>query len=198
MRKVTPGDIRDIAQYERVREAERSRLIALKRPRRIALGAHLTLLFENHDTVLFQIQEMMRAERIVLPERIQDEIDTYNALIPDAGQLAATLFIEIADIATMSTGDMRTAVNRFRGIQDGHVSLIAGGRVLPARFESGDTSEEKLAGVHYLRFDVPDEARDLLADPAQPLRLVCTHPHHPAETTLGADTRAELLADLAG
>jgi hypothetical protein len=197
MRKVTLDDIRDIAQYERVREAERSRLIALKRPRRIALGAHLTLLFENHDTVLFQIQEMMRAERIVLPERIQDEIDTYNALVPDEGQLAATLFIEIADIATMTTGDMRTAVNRFRGIQDGHVSLIAGGRVLPARFESGETSEEKLAGVHYLRFDVSDPARALLADPAQPLRLVCTHPHHPAETTLGPETRAELLADLA-
>jgi hypothetical protein len=198
MRKVTLEDIRDIAQYERVREAERARLIALKRPRRIALGAHLTLLFENHATVLFQIQEMMRAERIVLPERIQDEIDTYNALVPDEGQLAATLFIEIADIATMTTGDMRTAVNRFRGIQDGHVSLIVGGRVLPARFESGETSEEKLAGVHYLRFDVSEEARDLLADPAQPLRLVCTHPHHPAETELGPETRAELLADLAG
>jgi len=197
VRKVTIDEVRDIAQYERVREAERSRLIALKRSRRIALGSNLTLLFENHDTVLFQIEEMMRAERIVLPERIQDEIDTYNALVPDAGQLSATLFIEIADISTMTTAGMRTAVNRFRGIQDGHVSLIAGDRVLPARFESGETSEEKLAGVHYLRFDVPDEARAALADPAQPLRLVCTHPHHPAETALGPETRAELLADLA-
>jgi hypothetical protein len=197
VRKVTIDDVRDIAQYERVRESERSRLIALKRPRRIALGGSLTLLFENHDTVLFQIQEMMRAERIVLPERIQDEIDTYNALVPDPGQLSATLFIEIADIATWSTAEMRTAVNRFRGIQDGHVSLIAGDRVLPARFETGETSEEKLAGVHYLRFDVGGEARAALADPARPLRLVCTHPHHPAETALGPETRAELLADLA-
>jgi hypothetical protein len=197
VRKVTIDDVRDIAQYERVRESERSRLIALKRPRRIALGGNLTLLFENRDTVLFQIQEMMRAERIVLPERIQDEIDTYNALVPDPGQLSATLFIEIADIATMSTGEMRTAVNRFRGIQDGHVSLIAGDRVLPARFEAGETSEEKLAGVHYLRFDVPDDARASIADASQPLRLVCTHPHHPAETALGPETRAELLADLA-
>jgi uncharacterized protein DUF3501 len=198
VRKVSIGDVRDIAQYELVREAERTRLIALKRPRRIALGEHLTLLFENHDTVLFQVQEMMRAERIVRPERIQDEIDTYNALLPDAGQLAATLFIEITGIATMTTGDMRAAVNRFRGIQDGHVALVAGGRVLPARFETGESSEEKLAGVHYLRFDVSDDARAALADPAQALRLVCTHPLHPAETTLGPDTRAELLADLAG
>ncbi|MET0552152.1 MAG: DUF3501 family protein [Vicinamibacteria bacterium] len=198
MRKVTFDEIRDIAQYERVREDERSRLIGRKRPRRIALGDHLTLLFENHDTVLFQIQEMMRAERIVLPERIQDEIDTYNALVPDPGQLSATLFIELTDIARMATADVRTAVNRFRGIQDGHVSLIAGVRVLPARFESGETSEEKLAGVHYLRFDVPDDARAALADPAQPVRLVCTHPHHPAETALAPETRAELLADLAG
>jgi hypothetical protein len=198
MRKVTLADIRDIAQYERVREAERTRLIALKRPRRVSLGEHLTLLFENRETVLFQIQEMMRAERIVLPERIQDEIDTYNALVPDPGELSATLFVELTDIARMTTGELRTAVSRFRGIQDGHVSLIAGDRVLPARFEAGETSEEKLAGVHYLRFDVSDDARAAIADPALPLRLVCTHPHHPAETTLADETRAELLADLAG
>jgi hypothetical protein len=133
LRKVRLDEVLDIAQYERVREAERARLIELKRPRRIGLGENLTLLFENHDTVLFQVQEMMRAERIVLPERIQDEIDTYNALVPDPGQLSGTLFIEIEGISAMTTAEMRTAVNRFRGIQDGHVSLVVGDLVRPLR-----------------------------------------------------------------
>ena len=99
MEKVALSEIRDIAQYERVREAERARIIERKRPRRVGLGENLTLLFENHDTVLFQVQEMMRTERIVDEAKIQDEIDTYNALIPGPGELSATLFIEIPGIS---------------------------------------------------------------------------------------------------
>jgi hypothetical protein len=195
--KVALSEVRDIAQYERVREAERARIIERKRPRRVGLGENLTLLFENHDTVLFQVQEMMRTERIVDEAKIRDELDTYNALIPGPGQLSATLFIEIPGISRMPAEEMRAAVNRFRGLDEGHVRLEIGPHVLPARFERGDTHEEKMAAVHYVRFDVPDGAQPLLTDPGAVVRLVCTHPSHPAATDLTPQTRAELVADLA-
>lgn len=197
MDKVALSEIRDIAQYERVREAERARIIERKRSRRVGLGQNLTLLFENHETVLFQVQEMMRTERIVEESKIQDELDTYNALVPDAGELSATLFIEIPGISRMPTAEMRAAVNRFRGIDEGHLRLEIGSHVLPARFETGETSEEKMAAVHYVRFAVPEAAQALLPDAGAPVRLVCTHPHHPAAADLTPETRAELLADLA-
>lgn len=196
MEKVTLAEIRDIAQYERVRDAERARIIERKRPRRVALGENLTLLFENHETVLFQVQEMMRAERIVEPDRIQDELDTYNALIPGPGELSATLFIEIPGIARMTTDEMRAEVKRFQGLDEGHVALEIGAHRATAQFEPGHTSEEKMAAVHYVRFAVPDEARALLSDAATPVRLLCTHPSHPASADLTPETRAELAADL--
>jgi hypothetical protein len=196
MEKVALSEIRDIAQYERVREAERARIIERKRPRRVGLGENLTLLFENHDTVLFQVQEMMRTERIVDEAKIQDEIDTYNALIPGPGELSATLFIEIPGISRMTTEQMRAAVGLFRGLDEGHLRLEIGAHVLPARFEEGDSHEEKMAAVHYLRFVVPAEAQALLADASSAARLVCTHPHHPATADLTPETRAELMADL--
>jgi hypothetical protein len=196
MDKVTLSEIRDIAQYERVREAERARIIERKRPRRVALGESLTLLFEDHDTVLFQVQEMVRAERIVEPAGIQDELDTYNALIPGPGELSATLFIEIPGIARMTTDEMREAVFRFHGLDEGHVRLEIGEHASVARFEHGGTHEEKMSAVHYIRFAVPAEARPLLADAATSVRLRCTHPHQPATADLTVETRAELLRDL--
>jgi Protein of unknown function (DUF3501) len=197
MEKVVLSEIRDIAQYERVREPERARIIERKRPRRVGLGENLTLLFENHETVLFQVQEMMRTERIADEAKIQDELDIYNALIPGPGELSATLFIEIPGISRMSTGQMRAAVNRFRGIDEGRLRLEIGGHVMPARFESGESSEEKMAAVHFVRFAVPEAAQALLADAAAAVRLRCTHPHHPATADLAPETRAELMADLA-
>jgi hypothetical protein len=196
MDRVALSEIRDIAQYERVREAERARIIEKKRPRRVALGENLTLLFENHDTVLFQVQEMMRTERIVEPAKIQDEIDTYNALIPEPGELSATLFIEIPGIARMSTEDMRAAVKQFQGLDEGHIRLEVGDHVMPAVFEGGHTAEEKMAAVHYVRFVVPEAARSVLSEASAPARLVSTHPHHPATAELSPATRAELLGDL--
>lgn len=197
MEKVAFAEIRDIAQYERVREAERARIIALKRPRRVGLGENLTLLFENHDTVLFQVQEMMRTERIVEDARIQDELDTYNALIPGPGELSATLFIEIPGISRMTNEEMRAAVYRFQGLDEGHVRLEIGEHVATARFEPGGTHEEKMSAVHYIRFAVAQAAQSLLADAGVAVRLVCTHPHHPATAELSPETRAELAADLA-
>jgi hypothetical protein len=162
------------------------------------VGDRITLVFENRETVLFQIQEMVRAERIVEDRKIQDEIDAYEPLLPGNGELSATLFIEIPELVHMSPDAVRKAVNRFRGLdRDGGVSLRVGGVVLAARFEDGHSKEEKMAAVHYLRFPVPAAAREALHDPAARVRLVIDHPDYEAEADVPPGMRAELLRDLA-
>jgi len=95
MNKVVLEDIVGNAAYEKKREQSRQRIIEIKRRRRVSVGNQVTLLFENRDTVIFQIQEMMRAEKISDLDKIREEIDVYNELIPASGELSATLFLEI-------------------------------------------------------------------------------------------------------
>ena len=196
MDKVRPGDVLDLVAYEKVREAMRARIIDRKRNRRVSVGENLTFLFENRDTVLFQIQEMVRTERIVHDDKVRDEIDAYNALIPSPGELSATLFIEIPELSRMSQEEVRRTVNRFQGLDREGVWLVIGSHRIPARFEEGHSKEEKMAAVHYLRFALPDKARAALADPAQPVRLAVDHPNYRAEAVVPPAVRAELVEDL--
>jgi hypothetical protein len=198
MKKIEASELKDLAGYERAREGIRASVIELKKNRRVSLGDNLTLLFENRETVLFQIQEMLRTERIVDEARVEDEVATYNGLIPDAGELSATLFIEIPDIARMSHAEQIEAVNRFQGLDREAVFLVVGERRIPARFEEGRTKEEKMSAVHFLRFAVPPMARAELGEAGRPVNLVVEHPRYRAEQALGEAVRAELLRDLAG
>jgi uncharacterized protein DUF3501 len=199
MRKVDVSEVKDLTAYERVREPIRARNIEHTRQRRIAVGENLTFLFENRETVLFQIQEMVRTERIVDEARIREEVDAYNALIPGPNELSATLFIEIPDLVRMSPAQVREAVNRFQGLdRDGVIWLRIGADVaLPARFEEGHSKEEKMSAVHYLRFAVPAQSRAALSDPSRPATLVVNHPNYKAEAPIPDALRAELLKDLA-
>src|SRR6478736_325734 len=101
MRKLTVDDIVDLRAYERERAELRQRIIEMKRTRRVALGPILTVLFENTDTMRWQVQEMARAERMLRDEQIAHEVDTYNQLIPDAGELSGTLFLELTSDAQL-------------------------------------------------------------------------------------------------
>jgi hypothetical protein len=196
MQRIHLSEIKNLVEYEKVRDSMRARVIELKKNRRVAVGDNLTFLFENRATVLFQIQEMVRAERIVDEARIQEEIDAYNILLPGAGELSATLFIEIPELVRMSNDDVRRTINRFQGLDREGVTLSLGNRAVPARFEEGHSKEEKMAAVHYLRFAVPREGHGVLADPGQTVRLVVAHPNYRAAAEVPAATRAELLADL--
>jgi hypothetical protein len=187
--------VKDLVEYEKVRETMRARVIALKANRRVSVGDNLTFLFENRDTVLFQIQEMVRTERIVAEEKIQDEIDAYNALIPAVGELSATLFIEIPGLIHMSNEEVRRTVNRFQGLDHEGVFLELDGRRIPARFETGHSKEEKMAAVHYLRFPLDEPGRRALGEAGHPARLVVDHPNYKAESALPAPLRAEIAAD---
>jgi hypothetical protein len=198
LRKVDLSEIKDLVAYEKVRDAERARNIEMTRHRRLSVGPNLSVLFENRDTVLFQIHEMVRTERIVDPLRIRDEMDAYNALVPGPDELSATLFIEIPELIRMTPSQVRMAVNRFQGLdRNGVVWLRIGPDVsVPALFEEGHSKEEKMAAVHYLRFPVPPVAGAALADPSRGATLVVDHRNYKAEAVIPPAVRAELLKDL--
>jgi hypothetical protein len=187
------GDVVNFFEYEKVREERRRRVIELKRKRRVEVGPYLSFVFENRETLLFQIQEMCRAERIIDDAKVQEEIDVYAALLPRPGELSATLFIEISD-----KDQIKPVLDRFMGIDTGrHVWLeIAGGPRVPGVFEAGHSDEEKgkLAAVHFVRFAFsPDAAR---AFRTSAVDLVADHPAARARARLSAETKAELLTDL--
>ena len=193
--KIGLKDVLNFFEYEKVRAEMRGRVIDLKRVRRVPVGQHLSFVFENRDTVLFQIQEMCRVERITDDARIQDEIDVYNALLPGPGELSATLFIEITDKV-----QIQPVLDRFMGIDIGPTVWIQVGKDFAVRgeFEAGHSDEEKgkLSAVHFVRFAFPPEAVRAFAD--SPVHLVVDHPAVRARVELPAETKAQLLGDLRG
>ena len=192
MQKILRDDVSDLVQYEKVRDEMRHRLIALKRWRRVPVGDRLTFLFENRDTVLFQIQEMIRTERMVKEEKILEEIETYNDLMPGARELSATMFIEVDD-----PGRIREVLDSLKGIDRGStVGLQIGGRFqVPGIFEGGRSNEEKISAVHFVKFPFSDSARDAFLDWREPIELVVDHPGYKRQTKIDGDTRRSLMAD---
>lgn len=197
MRRIEIKDIRNIAEYEKVREAMRAEIIALKKNRRIEVGPNLSLVFENRQTVLFQIHEMVRTERLVEDGKIQDEIDAYQNLIPGAGELSATLFIEIPGIAEMAHDRAIEAVNHFQGFDAGGIVIEAGAARSLGAFEAGFSNDEKMAAVQYLKFPIDPAMRQALGDPGVAVRLTANNGRYRAEVPLGPLVRQELLRDLA-
>jgi hypothetical protein len=196
MKKIELSELKNIAEYEKVRARMLAEVIELKKSRRVHVGENLTFLFENRETVLFQIQEMMRTERIVHDDKIQEEIDAYAALLPGEGEIAATLFIEIADLYKMTQAEIHQTVNRFQGLDQDRIALVVGGERVPARFAEGQSHEEKMAAVHYLRFALPQGVRATLKVPSADARLVVDHPNYKAEAALVGQVRLQLVADL--
>lgn len=191
MRKIEFAEVKNIYEYEKVRDQIRSRVIDLKRSRRVQVGDHLSFLFENRETVLFQIQEMCRAERIVDDDRIQEEIDVYNELIPGPGELSATMMIEIEEKERIPE-----LLRRYMGIDSGEHVWIQVGRAhaIPGQFEAGRSKEDKLSAVHFVRFRFTAETiRDFRA---QEGFLVAEHPHARARVKLPEAIKASLLDDL--
>jgi hypothetical protein len=193
MRKVDRSELLDLGAYEQVRERFRNRVIASKQVRRLQLGPHMSLVFENHDTVLLQIQEMIRTERLSDPRAIEHELDTYNELLPEGDRLSATLFIEYDDPAQRS--DM---LRRFASLRE-QVVLRIGDAHARARFSVHHGEElDRLPAVNYLIFELDPDARSRLADPNTTATLVVDHPDYAVSCALSPQLRAELAHDLAG
>lgn len=191
MQKVTLDEILGLERYEQVRDEFRRRIIALKKNRRVGVGECITFVFENHDTVLLQIQEMLRTEHITDLDKIRFEIDTYNTLIPDEGELSATMLIEITE-----KEQIRPQLVRLIGI-DKSVTLRIGNQfIVPAVFEPGRSKEDNLSAVQYVRFALPPAARAAFRDEQQEVVLVINHPNYQAQTVLSPAVRRALAADL--
>lgn len=196
MRKIELKDIRNIAEYEKVREAMRAEIIALKKNRRLEVGPNLSLVFENRQTVLFQIHEMVRTERLVDDRKIQDEIDAYQNLIPGPGELSATLFIEIPGIAEMPHDRAIEAVNYFQGFDAGGIVIEAGAARAVGVFETGFSNDEKMAAVQYLKFEIDPALRAALRDPGPRVRVTADNRRYRGEAEVPLPMREELLRDL--
>ena len=191
MKLLTVQDVLSIEDYERAREAFRRRIIDLKQRRRLSVGNLITMVFENRETVLFQIQEMVRAERILRPERVSEEVAMYNEQIPRAGELSATLMIEVTDPQLV-----KPVLDRLQGIDRGQtVGIRVGPHLVYGVFEQGRSNEEKISAVHYVRFPVLG-VKALMEDPAIPMQVVVTHPRYQAAQPVSEEMRRSLLEDL--
>ena len=194
MNSLTQQDLIPHAQYEQQREAFRRRIIDLKRRRRISIGALVTLVFENRETLQFQIQEMVRAERILDPAKVQDELDVYNALLPRTGELSATLLIEITEADLMQYW-----LDAFMGLDRGEtVALKAGTEQVFAEFEGGHSHDTKISAVHFVRFRPTPGMVAAINDPAVRLTLSVSHGSYQEEADVPWVMRQEWLIDLGG
>ena len=191
--KLTLDDIADLRAYERERPAFLQHVVALKAKRRVAVGPIVTFVFENRDTVRFQIQEMARVEKLISDEAIQTELDIYNTLIPEAGVLSATMFIELtSDVA------LRDWLPRLVGIEQAAVLELPGGARVRSEPEAQDAAQltdgSTTSSVHYLRFALtPAQVAELARGP---VALAVDHPAYHERAELGAETVSELVSDL--
>lgn len=190
---VKRSELMDIAQYEKARPQFRQQVLAAKALRRLQVGEHVTLLFENHLTVLYQVQEMMRIERIVEEAAIQHEVDTYNELIPPPHGLSLTMLIEYDDPAQRAV-----ELPRLLGIQD-HVWLAVGSLPpVPGRFDLRQIGDDRVSSVQYFTFTLPPEHRRQWLELGQVglIRVRIDHPSYTHEGRLSPEQAAALAQDL--
>jgi hypothetical protein len=191
MNKLTRDDLYTLEAYARERPTFRERVLDHKRPRSVAVGPNVTLVFEDRLTIQYQIQEMLRVERVFEVAGIQDELDAYNPLIPDGSNLKATMLIEFPDPV------LRAArLRELHGVER-HVSLRLGGSIATAIADEDmeRSNEEKTSAVHFLRFELDADQKASLRGGAT-AEISIDHPAYMARVALAPATRAALAADL--
>lgn len=193
-RKLTLDDIADTRAYEREREGFRAHVIDLKRRRRVHLGTVVAVVFENRDTMRFQVQEMARVEHILTDAGIQDELDVYNPLVPEPGQLCATLFLELT-----TDDQMREWLPKLVGVERSLVFRLADGSEVRCAAEAAHaeqlTREHVTAAVHFVEFWFTPEQ---VASFGDGVVLAIDHPAYAEAVELSPATVAELTRDLTG
>ena len=192
MQKLSISDLFSLERYARERAQFRAKVMEHKRARQLAVGPHTTWLFEDRLTVQYQVQEMLRAERIFEPEGIEDELASYNPLIPDGQNLKVTLLIEFPD-----EQERRRELGKLKGIEDRCWVQVKGQeRVFAIADEDLEReNEEKTSSVHFLRFEVTQPMIAAVRAGAD-LSVGVDHDHYRhALTPVSAATRQALAAD---
>ena len=193
MPAITRDSLMSLEQYARERPAFRARVLAHKRNRSLALGDHLTLIFEDELTIRYQIQEMLRIEKIFEENGINGELDAYNPLVPDGSNFKATMLIEYPDVE-----ERRRMLARLKGIEDRIWVRVEGCEPVRAIADEDleRENEEKTSAVHFLRFELTAEMKSRLKQGAA-LAVGTDHPNYAAEVpAVPENLRQSLLADL--
>jgi hypothetical protein len=189
MGEVHRAEILPLDDYEEVRERFRGRVIKEKKHRRLKLGPHVSAVFENRDSVLLQIQEMLRTERIVDDAAIQHEIDTYNELLPAEDELSITLFVEIPEREVRDQ-----MLKELVGLEE-TVVLEVDGHPVPAFGERQGAAADRTTAVHYLKFKLPAAVLPAVKAGTAKMKLAIRHPRYQHEAALPPRTRSSLAAD---
>ena len=184
MKRVTRSEIVDYVTYEERRDGVRDSAMRAKGMRRVHVGPHLTFLFENHETILYQVQEMTRAERMVKEADIVHEIETYNELLGGPGEVGCTLLVELDDPAARAE-----KLAKWLALPKHLYAKREDGAKAYARYDARQVGETRVSSVQYLKFEV---------GPKAPVAIGCDHPDPElsAETTLTAGQRSALQSDL--
>ena len=193
MQKLTRESLMTLEAYAKARKDFRTAVLAHKKTRTVHLGEHVTLIFEDELTVRYQVQEMLRIEKIFEEQGIQDEIDAYNPLIPDGRNLKATMMVEYED-----EKERRVALSRLKDIEDRTWIRVEGcERVFAIADEDLDReTDEKTSSVHFLRFELTKEMTEALKYGVA-LSMGVDHPHYQATLDpVPAPVRAALVNDL--
>lgn len=192
MKSIAADTLMNIIEYEKVRHTYRQDIIAYKKNRRISLGPNVMLTFENEKTLTFQIQEIMRAERLVHDEQIQEEVDVYNTIMPPENGLSATLFIEVVEEAKI-----RPVLNKFIGLTD-HQTLYLdiNGEKVYAEFEQGREEENKISSVHYVQFLFSNEQKNNFTDSESETKLGIDYKDYKYTETVPEGLQRSLCEDL--
>ena len=192
-RKLQLTDRLDLRAYERIRDERREEIIEIKRRRRVQLGTVVTLMFENRATMQSQIHEMMRAEKVVRDEQILEELHAYNPLIPEAGQLSATLFIELT-----TPEQMLEWLPKLVNIESSIGIRLSDGSTVMSITEEGHaetlTRDNVTAAVHYIRFEFTPQQVEAFA--SGEVEILCVHPAYVEVAILPQFVSDELLTDL--
>ncbi len=192
MQKLTNDDLLTLERYHKERPRMRAEVLAHKQHRQAPLGPNLTLYFEDRLTMRYQVQEMLRAERIFESEAIAEELASYNPLIPDGTNLKATMMLEYPDAV-----ERRSALENLKGVENTvYLEVGALGRVFAHADEDIERSDEtKTSAVHFLRFELDAAMRSALKNGA-PLKLGVDHELYRHELEGSAELRKSLAADL--
>ena len=190
--KITPENLMSLEAYSKYRKANRAEILAHRKLRSVQLGEHINCQFESETTIRYQIQEMLRIEKVFEEEGILQEIEAYAPLVPDGSNWKATMMIEYTDI-----NERKRELAKLIGVEDRMFVEVEGhGRVYAIADEDLDReTEEKTSAVHFVRFEL-NPVMSAAVKAGAGVKMGCDHTHYPSHIDVSPDTLASLAGDL--